>query len=168
MTIGHIFSREYSPYSRLRMGLAQLSESMMRSLGLLAFALCAATPAVLQAQSAAFTSEEREQGEAIIQSAAEHFAASLRDASSATFRNVFIGTRPDRRPGSKIIVCGQVNARNGYGGLTGFQHFIASANDVHVGRIVGLDVGEVCANDRVFDTRDYSAELRSALDAAQQ
>lgn len=51
--------------------------------------------------------------------AQETIRQSLRDPSSAQFRNhlTFVGTR---------TVCGEVNARNAFGGLTGFQPFIVS------------------------------------------
>jgi hypothetical protein len=137
----------------------------MRAIGLLAIAMCVACPKPALAQEVVFTAEERQQGEAIIKTAGDHFVASLRDAPSAIFKNVFIGKRPNQQPGSKVVVCGQVNGRNAYGGYTGFQTFIASEKEVHVGKVIGLDVAKVCANDRVFDTRDYSAELRAALEA---
>lgn len=140
----------------------------MRSLGFLTVAVCVALPCPSQAQNVVFTPEERQQGEVIINVAEKYFAATLRDAPSAIFKNVFIGKRPNPRPGSKVVVCGQINGRNAFGGYTGFQYFIASEKDVHVGKIVGLDVGKVCANERVFDTKDYSAEMRAALDTAQK
>jgi len=43
--------------------------------------------------------------------------AHLRDPSSATFGKLFMG--------NNNLVCGYVNARNGFGGMTGMQPFIA-------------------------------------------
>ncbi|WP_420722498.1 hypothetical protein [Hwanghaeella sp. LZ110] len=43
----------------------------------------------------------------------------LKDPESAQFRNVFITT-----PTQGTAVCGEVNAKNSYGGFTGFQYFI--------------------------------------------
>ncbi|MDN8035513.1 hypothetical protein [Burkholderia vietnamiensis] len=43
--------------------------------------------------------------------------ASLKDPESAQFRDVFVGV---------TYACGQVNARNGFGGYTGFNDFYVS------------------------------------------
>lgn len=45
----------------------------------------------------------------------------LKDAGSAEFRNVFFNEYEDGP-----IVCGEVNSKNGFGGYTGFQHFVGS------------------------------------------
>lgn len=45
----------------------------------------------------------------------------LKDPASAQFRNVFISSISGKR-----VVCGEVNARNSYGGLTGFERFVAA------------------------------------------
>jgi hypothetical protein len=126
-------------------------------------ALC---PAMLWAQGVALTPQERAIGEAEVSIAARYFADSLREPSSAVFRNVFIGKRPIPTPKSKIVVCGEVNARNGFGGMTGFQAFIVSGDSVYVGKVIGLSVYETCRTDRVFDTRDYSADLQDGLRGA--
>ena len=68
----------------------------------------------------------------------------VKDPESARFQWIpHIGNKPD-----KTIVCGFVNARNGYGGYTGFQPFLA--------RVVRLDgktiAGAVIAS---TDARDY-------------
>ena len=55
----------------------------------------------------------------IINRAQAAVRAELRDPDSAQFKNVFvIGTGYDK------TVCGNVNARNGFGGYTGFTPFI--------------------------------------------
>lgn len=46
--------------------------------------------------------------------------ATLKDPESATFRDVIVV----RKPGS-IAVCGYINAKNGFGGYTGFKQFMA-------------------------------------------
>jgi hypothetical protein len=45
----------------------------------------------------------------------------LKDPESAQFRNVFISSISGKR-----VVCGEVNARNSYGGLMGFERFVAA------------------------------------------
>ena len=49
--------------------------------------------------------------------------ARLRDPKSAEFRNVTTHGR---------VVCGEVNARNGFGGMTGFQRFVAAGDSAFV------------------------------------
>jgi hypothetical protein len=116
-------------------------------------------------QNASLTVEERSVGEATVQAAGQFFAVTSRDPSSVSFRNVFLGKRPKPTSNSKIVVCGEINARNGFGGFTGFQAFIASGTDVYVGRVAGMDVADACITDRVFDSRDYAPEMRAAFDA---
>lgn len=47
--------------------------------------------------------------------------ARLRDGESAEFRNDQIG----KAAGSEIV-CGEVNSRNGFGGMTGFQRYVSN------------------------------------------
>jgi hypothetical protein len=137
----------------------------MRIGGLLtAFVALAASPTLGQAEL--FSPEERAQGEEGVHAAATFFAASLREPSSATFRHVFIGKRPPPTKTLKIIVCGEVNARNAFGGFTGYQAFIVSGGSVYMGSVAGISVRDACFSERVFDTRDYSVQLAAALNAA--
>jgi hypothetical protein len=55
----------------------------------------------------------------------DRIRAKLRDPSAAEFRNarVYYAVAP--------TVCGEVNARNGFGGASGFQRFV-SAGDIQV------------------------------------
>lgn len=53
--------------------------------------------------------------------------ANLRDPGSAEFRNVVV-VRGD----SSTAVCGEVNAKNGFGGYTGYTSFVA------IGRLVQI------------------------------
>ncbi len=46
---------------------------------------------------------------------------SLKDPESAQFRNLFIAGKDDTK-----AVCGEVNAKNSYGGYVGFKKFITS------------------------------------------
>jgi len=45
----------------------------------------------------------------------------LKDPESATFRNVHFYSG-----GGTPVVCGEVNARNGFGGYTGYERFVAA------------------------------------------
>lgn len=46
--------------------------------------------------------------------------AVLKDPSSAQFRNIYISKKTDD------VVCGEVNAKNSYGGYNGFKTFIVT------------------------------------------
>jgi hypothetical protein len=52
--------------------------------------------------------------------AEEHLKSSLRDPSSAEFRDVSVV----HQPGDKVFVCGEVNGKNGFGGFTGYSSFV--------------------------------------------
>lgn len=47
----------------------------------------------------------------------------LKDPASAEFRNTFISNAI-----GAPVVCGEVNAKNGFGGYTGFQRFISGGS----------------------------------------
>lgn len=51
--------------------------------------------------------------------------AALRDPASAQFRNV----RRIQHANGTTMFCGEVNARNGYGGMAGFKRFEAGVTD---------------------------------------
>jgi hypothetical protein len=118
------------------------------------------------AQEAAFTAEQRAEGEAKIRIAAQHLATSVRDPSSTSFRNVFIQKRVTDK-GEPLTLCGEVNGKNGYGGFTGFQPFILIGDKVSVGKVFSMDVAFLCKNrNPIIDTRDYAPEMKAAYDAA--
>lgn len=51
----------------------------------------------------------------------ERFRQTLRDPQSAEFRDLYAS-----RSDSTVDVCGRVNARNAFGGYTGWQRFVSS------------------------------------------
>jgi hypothetical protein len=51
----------------------------------------------------------------------------LKDPDSAKFKGVFFSTFE-----GTPVVCGQVNSKNGFGGYTGYQHFVAA------GEVIGF------------------------------
>ena len=51
----------------------------------------------------------------------ESIKSQLKDPESATFRNVHFYSG-----GGTPVVCGEVNARNGFGGYTGYERFVAA------------------------------------------
>ncbi len=65
----------------------------------------------------------REETESGAEWDAEHaLKAQLRDGESAQFRN----EKAYRQPNGSFIVCGEVNAKNGFGGYSGFETFVAA------------------------------------------
>lgn len=64
-------------------------------------------------------------------------AEGMRDPSSAQFRF----TQVARTSVGGQVVCGVVNARNGFGGMTGFQPFIAIISGAEVSRPFIVAVG---------------------------
>jgi hypothetical protein len=118
-------------------------------------------------QTAVLTSTQRADGEAQVAQAGKLLADTLRDTSSAKFRNVFLQKTVGQDGKEHVSLCGEVNSKNGYGGMSGFHKFMLVADQVFVGgpgQILNAD--EICANGRaVADTRDYTPELRKAFDA---
>lgn len=80
-------------------------------------------------------------GERVSLSPAEMAAAEdairreLRDPESAIFRDVMAG----QGPGGPLVVCGYVNARNGFGGYVGEEIFIATIAN---GAVLDFDTRE--------------------------
>lgn len=73
-----------------------------------------AAGAVLACQSEAAAREAKMLDEAKLS-----VRESLRDPESAQFRNLRVKEKP-----SGAIVCGEVNAKNGFGGYEGFERFV--------------------------------------------
>lgn len=61
--------------------------------------------------------------ETLIAKAKKSLTAQLKDPDSANFRNVAV-----REVSSGVVVCGELNAKNSYGGYTGFTRFVAGPN----------------------------------------
>ena len=69
--------------------------------------------------------EKQREADAYLQLLGEKFVkAKLKDPSSAEFRNQFIG--------KKGVPCGEVNAKNSFGGFTGFHRYIAVGAELTV------------------------------------
>lgn len=56
-----------------------------------------------------------------INSAQKYIKLSLKDPNSAQFQNVRVAVYESRK-----IICGEVNAKNSYGGYVGFKRFVSS------------------------------------------
>lgn len=118
-------------------------------------------------QASVLTDAQRVEGEAMVRKAGARLAETLRDTDSAKFRNVFLQKTMGRDGLEKVSLCGQVNSKNGYGGMSGFHSFMLLADKVWVGgpgQIINAD--EICGNGRAtIDGRDYTPELRAVFDA---
>lgn len=65
----------------------------------------------------------------------------LRDPSSAEFSEI----RVIDLPGKPTIVCGRVNARNGFGGMTGSKRFVVGATVAVEGDVNSADIAQLWA-----------------------
>lgn len=92
-------------------------------IGFLAYARACSTTIPGDSSFAESQRDERRMDANLQYAAEQSVRAQLRDPESAQFRNV----RVIRKPGS-TAVCGEVNARNGFGGYTGYQHFMSSGD----------------------------------------
>jgi hypothetical protein len=72
--------------------------------------------------------EKREPSEEELDLARSHVEAQLRDAESARYRNEYAFDVED-----SVIVCGEVNGRNGYGAYAGFQTYQTTILRMQVG-----------------------------------
>ena len=77
----------------------------------------------------------------------------LKDPDSVEFRNVWAGTLKSANS-SRLIACGYFNAKNGFGGQTGGQRFIAGADgmvmtDEKDGGMLQYTWEETCITGRV-------------------
>ena len=117
------------------------------------------------------TSVERTQGMAMIKAAGTRLADKLKDPDSARFRQVVI-RKVSRKDGTVVIdVCGQVNAKNGYGGFSGWTAFESEGNSVLMdGELATISIAEICEATQnavgekyTIDAKDYALELKTAF-----
>jgi|GEM_PF-3496609 len=80
----------------------------------------------------------------------------LRDPDSAEFRETRFYSG-----GSVPVVCGEVNSRNGFGGYTGYQRFIASGDNQSIA-FVASDVATGDSIDVAWDELCISADTDDA------
>ena len=60
-----------------------------------------------------------------VSSAKAYLTRNFNDPESARFRDLYIGTDSDGKP----VLCGEVNARNGMGGMSGYQAFFSKPGE---------------------------------------
>ena len=117
------------------------------------------------AQSETLTEVQRLDGETQVRRAGALLADNLKDPVSALFRDVRLRKTIGRDGTEYISVCGQVNSKNSYGGMSGFHWFTLAADSVYVGgpgQIINAD--QICTNGLgIMDTRDYAPELRTSF-----
>ncbi|MFK4003840.1 hypothetical protein [Qipengyuania sp. NPDC077563] len=78
----------------------------------------------------------------------------LRDPSSAVYRSVKIYEHPNSDGG--VVFCGEVNARNGFGGLAGFERFVAHPTNAALESMGPTEFqsgwNKFCASSRFIET----------------
>lgn len=99
------------------------------------------------AQVAKFLKSNKEA--AAIENAKKAIADSLKDPSSAQFRNVRIV-----KYGDGSVVCGEVNGKNSYGGYVGFKTFVAGTSS---GEIANIRSGKYAEIDQAASAGIYAA-----------
>jgi hypothetical protein len=89
--------------------------------------LAASTRAREQEQKRADEQEAKRKWAEVSRLYAQHqISAVLKDPDSAQFRNITIEDSPTYNPDYPGLACGQVNARNSFGGYTGYKYFIVA------------------------------------------
>jgi hypothetical protein len=84
--------------------------------------------------------------EHLVEIAKGHVRANLRDPSSVEFRNMQVKRLPQADNTTEVVVCGEFNAKNGFGGYAGFTPF-------NQGNRLGPD-GKVAAEFVALTTKD--------------
>lgn len=91
-----------------------------------------------------------------IQSGKERLESSLKDPSSVEYGDVWVGRLRSKDDDKGILVaCGYFNARNGFGGMSGKNRFIAGSGGILLtdenpgGGVMDLMWKQACVNDRV-------------------
>jgi hypothetical protein len=101
-------------------------------------------------------SERRVQDIAWLERTKDAIRAQMRDPSSVEFRNVAaFRADPSRRAPT---ICGEVNGRNGFGGMTGFQGFIAAGPQGPIFFQQQIAPGEFAESQREFCVNGAAAQ----------
>lgn len=79
-------------------------------------------------------SAEAEKIRFVFMGVVQQFRLQLKDAPSARFRSVFVQTTIGTDGHYHHALCGQVNARNGFGGYSGWESFFATAEHLTLER----------------------------------
>lgn len=93
----------------------KLTAVAMMAFVTLLLALCSRRPNLEQGSAADRQFAWTEKGKAAV-------TALLRDPASAEFRGVYFRENPNSAP----VTCGEVNAKNGFGGMAGYQRFVSA------------------------------------------
>ena len=133
----------------------------------LCFAAMLTVPLAAFAQTPTFTPAERAEGQADVKSAAKLLSDKLKDPTSAKFRNTFMQKTIGTDGQEHITLCGEINAKNSYGGMNGFHKFILVGDQVLIGGSGDfMDADKLCDSGHpVLDTKDLTLDLRKAFDA---
>lgn len=150
----------------LKKRIFELSRSF--ALPVLVAAILAPAPKAIAQTTPGLTPDEQSIGLAMVKKAGEQLAHDLRDPTSALFRNVHIGRLIMADKKRHLRVCFEVNARNGYGGMSGWTQYMVSAYDNYdpsTFRVDG-DFAQYFCPTGEFDPVDHAADLKAAFNAA--
>ena len=75
-----------------------------------------------------------------------NLTADIKDPDSAKFRNEYVS----QLSGGNLMLCGEVNSKNGFGAYTGFKRFVASPNPDAPNLIEGETLAADDGSDRIF------------------
>jgi hypothetical protein len=78
---------------------------------------------------------------ALVKAAKAQLVANLKDPSSVQYRGLYVARAEES---GDLVLCGEFNARNSYGGFAGFEPFIASRDKLlYTG---GILYGQFCGD----------------------
>lgn len=111
----------------------------------------AATAAVSLAAIGADWAVSPKEASSIVRTEKERVKASLKDPESARFSSLYLAKRRSDGP-KEIVLCGEVNAKNSYGGYSGARAFISSPSMVYLGDQIDALLPEFCA-DKIIEVK---------------
>ncbi len=118
-------------------------------------------------QAVTFNDAQLAAGAELVRKAGAKLADTLRDTESARFREVRLRKTVGKDGQENVMLCGQINSKNGFGGMSGFHSFMLLGDKIWVGgpgQIINAD--EICFNGPgAYSERDYTPELRASFAA---
>lgn len=100
-----------------------------------AIALISAAPskAADQPETSNLAAEALRQLSAVLESTITLFRLELKDNEAVRFRNVFFRTTIGRDGRYHHGLCGEINAKNSFGGYSGWEPFFSSGRNLYIG-----------------------------------
>ncbi|MFT3809815.1 MAG: hypothetical protein QM698_07835 [Micropepsaceae bacterium] len=124
------------------------------------------------AHAANLSKEHRAEGEQLLQWSAAEMIKTLKDSESSKFRDVYIRTTIGKNGNTYVGICGFINAKNSYGGYTGWQAWSASVLGnqgfkLFIGDDGLIEASVLCRTSvGYWDAKDYSDRMKKWVDTA--